>query len=184
MADYSWKNIIDVKTGDFVISMHGLPERVLQLETTTLTRGRRMMEVKRAGTDKPLRFSDDHEMWIRDTDGIERWGTYNWNWWLYEDEDLDEAGDYAACDPFAFENESIAMIYGRAYDWATIDGFESLVAEYPLEQDPDETIYSLILAKGGGYIVDGFVGNVQWCTKIDTDGFSWDGLDMTQEKAA
>jgi hypothetical protein len=181
MGDLSWKQINEVEVGEFVISMSGKPVEVLENKPVRVSKGRRMMSLHRKRQSKPLRFSDDHDMWIRDDNGVERWGVYNYNWWLLEDRGYAESSeeDFPGENPYDYEHigkATMPLLYGEQYEFATIDGWEKTEAVWDSEQDPEEIIYGLLLKSGGGYIVDGFVGISQWCRTEDIQDIQWKGL--------
>lgn len=181
MGDYTWKSIKIIEAGDYVISMSGNPVEVLENKPVLLSMGRRMMSLYRRGSDKPLRFSDDHDLWIKDSNGIERWGVYNYNWWLLEDRGYDESTEegFPGENPYDYEHigkATMPLLYDMDYLFATVDGWEKTRATWDSEQDPDEIIYGLLLKTGGGYIVDGFIGISQWCKSDDIKDIKWNGL--------
>lgn len=192
MGDYTWKRIDQIEVGDMIMSMLGFPVKVWQNKPVPLTKGRRMMSLTRASGDV-LRFTDDHDLWYRNADGLERWGTHNYNWWLYEGEAYDEESDDPDM-PYDYNNhdESSSIrvltisgekpiqvgifLWEEYYDFATLDGFENLRAEYEDVQNPEEAVYGLYMREGGGYIVDGFVGFTQWANRAEFEGFRWQGI--------
>jgi len=183
MADYKWKEIKDIQVGDPVYTLSGKIADVVENKPVPVSKGRRMMSIYRQGAYKPLRFSDDHDLWIRDNNGVERWGVYNYNWWLLEDRGYDESSEenFPGESPYDYEHigkATMPLLYGEQYDFATIDGWETTQAMWDSEQDPEEIIYGLLIQSGGGYIVDGFVGISQWCRTDDIRDVKWQGIKL------
>ena len=178
MGDYTWKRIDQIGVGDMVMSMLGFPVKVWENKPVPLSKGRRMMSLTRARGDV-LRFTDDHDLWYRDANGNERWGTHNYNWWLYEDGAYDEGSNDPDM-PYDYDKHDDLgigiFLWEEYYDFATLDGFENLRAEYEDVQNPEETVYGLYTREGAGYIVEGFVGITQWANQAELERFRWQGI--------
>jgi len=170
MASGGWTKIESVQVGDYVINMQGQSTRVEETNSVPLTNGRRMMKIQN------LVVSDDHDIWVLDEDGRQRWGTHNMSWWLHE---ARADGDGYDIDLSQYENPVIALQYGRANQYATLKGFEEILPVY-LEHNPNEIIHDICVADGSGYIVDGFVVVSSPSNPDDCNGFDWQGLNLSE----
>ncbi|HWR30765.1 MAG TPA: hypothetical protein VN631_13140 [Negativicutes bacterium] len=87
MADYAWKNIEDVKAGEYVIGIENEPLLVRASVGLRLGPWQHMMEFP----DKSLVFSSEHAFWIKGKDEKQWWGSNDIHHWLREEREL---GDY------------------------------------------------------------------------------------------
>jgi hypothetical protein len=164
MWDGTLKAIENILVGDTVKTLTGVMGTVIGLNPVPLSPARRMMRLHHKDGSY-LRFSDDHDIWVN-IDGIEQWGAYNYNWWLYEAEQYNEK--HVPATP---------LIWGdRYYNFATNYGWLNTRAEWEAEQNPNEIIWGIKLDQGGGYIADGFVIISEGCTLEDIKNAEWKGV--------
>ena len=163
LFDGTYKKVQDIVIGDKLKTLNGIIGTVIEIEKPILTTARRMMRMYHAdGTY--LRMSDDHDMWVKEN-SEEQWGTYNYNWWLYEAK-LAETLNIPA----------LPLEPMRDYEFATTYGWNKTRCEWELQQDPNEVIYNIIIDQGGGFIADGFVVISEYCSNEDIENVKWQGL--------
>ena len=164
MWDETKKFVQELEIGDIVRTLTGVQGTVTGIEPVTLSPYRRMIRLHHKD-GRVLRISDDHDIWTR-IDGTETWGTYNYNWWLYEDElytDLKEI-------------RGTPLIPMRYHEHATDYGWTNVRPEYDVNHNPNEIIYNVYLNQGGGFIADGFVVIAPGTAEYDQDSVRWNGL--------
>ena len=142
MWDDTKKAIQDILIGDRIKSRDGIIGVVKEIDRVPLGEYRRMMKLYHLDGSH-LRISDDHDIWTKIEDK-EMWGTYNYNWWLYEEECYQDR---------VYAKPLMGM---KVHEHATEYGWVLTKPEYELSQDPDETIYGLHIDQGDGFYADGF----------------------------
>jgi len=169
MYDGTTKNICDIVSGDKLKTLTGEIGTVLYLNPTTLKRHRKIVRLKTNENAKPLRITDDHELWVKDETG-ERFGIYNYNSWLQDEIVLPS---HKSGDPI-YDMKILSPL--GVHNFATVDGWTKTSCEWEINSDPDEPVYCIMLDKGVGFIADGFVvGNDDWYDK-QLIGVSWKGV--------
>lgn len=169
MYDGTTKNICDIVPGDKLKTLTGEIGTVLCLNPTTLKRHRKIVRLKTNENAKPLRITDDHELWIKDENG-ERFGVYNYNSWL---QDEINTPSYKFGDPI-YDMKILSPV--GIHNFATVDGWSETSCEWEINSNPEEPVYCILLDKGVGFIVDGFVvGNDDWYDE-ELIGVSWKGV--------
>jgi hypothetical protein len=169
MYDGTTKNICDIVPGDKLKTLTGEIGTVLYLNPTTLKRHRKIVRLKTNENAKPLRITDDHELWIKDETG-ERFGVYNYNSWL---QDEISTPSYKFGDPI-YDMKILSPL--GVHNFATVDGWSETSCEWEINSDPEEPVYCIMLDKGVGFIADGFVvANDDWYDE-ELIGVSWKGV--------
>jgi hypothetical protein len=169
MYDGTTKNICDIVPGDKLKTLTGEIGTVLYLNPTTLKRHRKFVLLKTNENAKPLRITDDHELWIKDEIG-ERFGVYNYNCWL---QDEIEVPSHKSGDPI-YDMKILSPL--GVHNFATVDGWSKTSCEWEINSDPEEPVYCIMLDKGVGFIADGFVvANDDWYDE-ELIGVSWKGV--------
>jgi hypothetical protein len=169
MYDGTTKNICDIVSGDKLKTLTGEIGTVLYLNPTTLKRHRKFVLLKTNENAKPLRITDDHELWVKDETG-ERFGIYNYNSWLQDEivSPSHKSGD------LIYDMKILSPL--GVHNFATVDGWTKTSCEWEINSDPDEPVYCIMLDKGVGFIADGFVvGNDDWYDE-ELIGVSWKGV--------
>jgi hypothetical protein len=168
MYDGTTKNICDIIPGDKLKTLTGEIGTVLYLNPTTLKRHRKIVRLKINENAKPLRITDDHDLWIKD-ENRERFGVYNYNCWLQDEIDMPS---YKSGDPIDMKILSPLGIH----NFATVDGWTETSCEWEINSNPEEPVYCIMLDKGVGFIADGFVvANDDWYDE-ELVGVSWKGV--------
>ena len=163
MWDGTKKAVQDIVIGDMLKTLTGVQGRVVRIEKPLLSPARRMIRMYHEDMTY-LRISDDHDMWVNEN-GIEQWGTYNYNWWLYEARLAGE--DHVPALPLIpFKNYK----FGTSYGWVETQ------CQWEHEQDPNEVIYNIIIDQGGGFIANDFVVISEGCSNEDIANMKWNGL--------
>lgn len=169
MYDGTTKNICDIIPGDKLKTLTGEIGTVVSLNPTTLKKHRQIIRLKTHKNAKPLRITNDHELWIKDEKG-ERFGVYNYNSWL---QDEISTPSYKSGDPI-YDMKILSP--SGVYNFATTNGWSKISCEWEINSDPNEPVYCILLDKGVGFIADGFVvANDDWYDK-ELIGVSWKGI--------
>ena len=169
MYDGTTKNICDIVPGDKLKTLTGEIGTVLYLNPTTLKRHRKIVRLKTNENAKPLRITDDHELWIKDVNG-EHFGVYNYNSWLQDEIDTPS---YKSGDPI-YDMKVLSPL--GVHNFATVDGWTKTSCEWEINSNPEEPVYCIMLDKGVGFIADGFVvANDDWYDE-ELVGVSWKGV--------
>ena len=143
MLDGTKKPVQDIVIGDVIYSRDGIAGTVKDIDKVPLGTYRRMMKLYHEDMSY-LRITDDHDLWTR-IDDVETWATYNYNWWLYENECYPEDGIIA-----------VPIMPMKPHVHATEYGWTVTKPDYELSQDPNEIVYGLQLDQGDGFYADGF----------------------------
>ncbi len=168
MSDLSWKAIEDVVPGDVVYTLSGKGGLVTDTHAPKLTSCRRMITLA-GGPGLWLRMSDDHDLWCLTALG-QVWGTFNYNWWLW-DAEYEGTLDVPAIPLVPTKG---ALVAACGVEEAEVSkGWYHAVPQYDLTVDPDETIYGLALDEGGGFVAGGFVVIADYCRPEHVAGVSW-----------
>lgn len=168
MYDGTTKNICDIIPGDKLKTLTGEIGTVLYLNPTTLKRHRKIVRLKINENAKPLRITDDHDLWIKD-ENRERFGVYNYNCWLQDEIDMPS---YKSGDPIDMKILSPLGVH----NFATVDGWTKTSCEWEINSNPEEPVYCIMLDKGVGFIADGFVvANDDWYDE-ELVGVFWKGV--------
>ena len=169
MYDGTTKNICDIVPGDKLKTLTGEIGTVLYLNPTTLKRHRKIVRLKINENAKPLRITDDHDLWIKD-ENRERFGVYNYNCWLQDEIDMPS---YKSGDPI-YDMKILSPL--GVHNFATVDGWTETSCEWEINSNPEEPVYCIMLDKGVGFIADGFVvANDDWYDE-ELVGVSWKGV--------
>jgi hypothetical protein len=169
-----------IKVGDQLVTMNGRGGNVIKIDKPKLTQYRRIIRLYH-DADRYLRISDDHDLWVQLTNR-ETWGTYNFNWWYFEDQIHDPTDrtfypdTMIKCDA---KWPIIPLQPSVMYKFATEYGWKLARAEWEREQDPNTQLTNLVIDTGGGFIADGFLVTTSDCKKEDLEGLQWSGLSQS-----
>lgn len=169
LADNTTKQIRDIVPGDKLKTLTGEVGTVIKLSPTKLQKHRKFLKLYSTPNSKPLRITDDHELWIKDG-FIESFGVYNYNGWL-EHELL--APSYNSGDRLY---PMKPLLPNEEYTFATVDGWVTTKCEWETNSDPEEDVYCILMNTGVGFIADGFVVANDDFFEDELKGISWRGV--------
>ena len=169
LADNTTKLIKNIVPGDKLKTLTGEVGTVIKLNPTKLNKHRKILKLYASPNSKPLRITDDHELWIKDG-FMERFGVYNYNGWL---EHEFQAPSYNSGDRL-YPMKS--LLPNEEHTFATINGWVTTRCEWEVGSDPEEDVYCILMNKGVGFIADGFVVANDDFFEDELQGISWRGV--------
>lgn len=141
MADYSWKAIETLESGDMLMSPTG-PARMLRLHHAVLGTGRAMLTMKE---DPSTRWVADHPLWSRNKDGKQWWWSGDAPYMRKEVEQGLTAG-----------LKDIYSVFEEEVEYAHLNGFVKRTVQVVEGADPNTPVFIPVL-EGPPCIVNGYV---------------------------
>ena len=150
MADFTWKPIEEIKTGDKVVGIDGKVNTVLAPYSVRLGNKRSIMTFP----DRSLFWSGEHLLWVRNRLGEEYWGTNDYNQYCREKQ-------IYIIDGKTFDYRGLTKkepyIVTQKFSYAHINGWKKQEAEMDRSFGGDTMIYSMAVDGSHTYIVNGYV---------------------------
>jgi hypothetical protein len=149
MANRTWKAIEEIKAGDKVIGIDGNANTVLAPYSIKLGNQRSIVKF----CDDSLFWSAEHLMWVKSPEGVEYWGTHDYNQYLREKGVYEIEGqvyDYKGL------TKKEPLIVTNGYRYGHLSGW--LARQVVVDRSFDEStlVYSMAVDGSHSYIVNGY----------------------------
>ena len=172
MGDFSWKPIEEIKAGEYVMGMEGLPLKVQSEHKVVLGTTRVMWEFM----DHSLKFSGEHPFWTKQN-GVEWWGVFDIHQHIRED----IAPPITGSSGFVYNVHHLSenpLILTGGEEFAHIKGWKVQDARILRDQlyPRDYPLYALVTEGSHTFIANGYVVSA-FAHDTGPDGFNYETID-------